>query len=563
MTLTVLGVNHKTAPIELRERIAIGRDELPEVTRALAAAPGVAECMIVSTCNRVELIAAVDSDADRSRFVPLQPVRPGCVAPRLAYLQHRDQQAVSHIFRVASSLDSMVVGEPQILGQVKEAFSVARAAGTVGSELEHLMQSAFSAAKRVRTETEIGSSSVSIASVAVELARKIFGSLNGRTVFLVGAGKMSELAARHLVQQGAGTILVTNRTMERAQRMAEPFNGRVIPFEQLYEHAAEADIVITSTGAPHHIFRPEHGRAFLHARKNRPMFFIDIAVPRDVDPAANEVEGLFVYDIDDLQQVAAAHISERNRSAGDGGGADRAPKSSASMGGGARSMWRLQSWPSSARQRSFGRLSCGGLQARLGSLTPEQAAAVEALTRGLVNKFLHPPMQALKQAARENNAARVERTVRDVVASIGFRRSGAGARSRAGARTERGCGASGNGKSGRPAMNLRIGSRGSQLALWQANHIANLLRAQGHEVEIEIIKTTGDRLQEVTFAQVGSKGMFTKEIEEALAAGVVDLAVHSLKDLPTELPRGVRAGGNTAAGRSARCSCLRPLRPAG
>ena len=313
MTYTVLGVNHKTAPIEIRERIAIGRDELPEVTRALAAIPGVAECMIVSTCNRVELITATDSaDVDLSGFLCTQfGLDPALLASHI--YQHRDQHAVRHVFRVAASLDSMVVGESQILGQVKEAFAIARTAGTVGGQLEHLLQSAFSAAKKVRSETEIGSNSVSIASVAVELARKIFGSLNGRTVFLVGAGKMSELAARHLVQQGAGTILVTNRTMERAQRMAEPFNGRVIPFEKLYEYAAEADIIITSTGAPHHIFRPEHGQAFLHKRRNRPMFFIDIAVPRDVDPAMSKLEGLFVYDIDDLQQVAAAHIAERKQ----------------------------------------------------------------------------------------------------------------------------------------------------------------------------------------------------------------------------------------------------------
>ena len=407
MTLTVLGVNHKTAPIELRERIAISRDELPQVTNALAAVPGVTECMIVSTCNRVELIAALDSaQTDLSAFLSTQfGLEPAALASHL--YQHRDRQAVRHVFRVASSLDSMVVGEPQILGQVKEAFSVARAAGTVGSELEHLMQSAFSAAKRVRTETEIGSSSVSIASVAVDLARKIFGSLHGRTVFLVGAGKMSELAARHLVQQGAGTILVTNRTLERARRMAEPFNGRVIPFEQLYEHAAEADIVITSTGAPHHIFRPEHGQAFLHRRKNRPMFFIDIAVPRDVDPAANNIEGLFVYDIDDLQQVAAAHIAERNRSAGDAESLIAAEvehfhqrRRAVNV---APAIVALQRQAEELRQTELRRI-----HARLGSLTPEQLAAVDALTRGLVNKFLHPPMQALKQAARENDPARVD-----------------------------------------------------------------------------------------------------------------------------------------------------------
>ena len=212
MTLALIGVNHKTAPIEVREQIAISREDLPETTRALAATPGVTECMIVSTCNRVELLAAVDSPrygSDRLSAPALRP-RPGVAGPHI--YEQRDRDAVRHLFRVAASLDSMVVGEPQILGQVKEAFAVARASGTVAGQLEHLLQSAFAAAKKVRTETEIGSSSVSIASVAVDLARKIFGSLQGRTVFLVGAGKMSELAARHLVQQGAGAILVSNRT---------------------------------------------------------------------------------------------------------------------------------------------------------------------------------------------------------------------------------------------------------------------------------------------------------------------------------------------------------------
>jgi glutamyl-tRNA reductase len=407
MTLTLIGVNHKTAPIELRERIAISREDLPEVTRALAAMPGVAECMIVSTCNRVELLAEVETpDADLTGFLH-QYFGLDLMLLRSHIFEHRDQEAVRHLFRVAASLDSMVVGEPQILGQVKEAFAVARASGTVGSQLEHLLQGAFAAAKKVRSETEIGSNSVSIASVAVEMARKIFGSLQGRTVFLVGAGKMSELAARHLVQQGAGAILVTNRTQERAQRMAEPFNGRVIPFEQLYEAATQADIVISSTGAPHPIFRREHGQAFMHRRRNRPMFFIDIAVPRDVDPAMNNVDGIFVYDIDDLQQVAAAHMAERSREASDAealieGEVERFHQRLRTVNV-APAIVALQTQAEEIRQGELKRA-----QARLGSLTAEQIVAVEALTRGLVNKFLHPPMQALKQAARENDSVRLE-----------------------------------------------------------------------------------------------------------------------------------------------------------
>ena len=407
MKLALIGINHKTAPIELRERVAISHDALAETTRALAAIPGVAECMIVSTCNRVEVLAAVDGqEVDLVGFLHNQfGLDPALLAPHI--YQHYDQDAVRHLFRVAASLDSMVVGEPQILGQVKEAFGVARASGTVGRQLEHLLQSAFAAAKRVRTETEIGANSVSVASVAVELARKIFGSLHGRTVFLVGAGKMSELAARHLVQQGVGTILVTNRSLERARQLADPFRGRLIPFEQLHDAAVEADIVISSTGAPQPIFVREHGQAFMHRRRNRPMFFIDIAVPRDVDPAVNQIEGIFVYDIDDLQAVAAAHMAERRRQVGD---AEELIATEVERFHQRRRAINVApaivSLQRQAEEIRVGELK--RMQAKLGVLNSDQLAVVEALTRGIVNKFLHPPMQALKQAARENDSSRVE-----------------------------------------------------------------------------------------------------------------------------------------------------------
>ena len=411
MTLVLIGVNHKTAPIEVRERIAISREDLPETTRALAAEPGVAECMIVSTCNRVEILSAVESPAiELASFLHRHfGLDPALLAPHL--YEHRDQEAVRHLFRVAASLDSMVVGEPQILGQVKEAFAVARAAGTVSGQLEHLLQSAFAAAKKARSETGIGSNSVSIASVAVDLARKIFGSLEGRTVFLVGAGKMSEIAARHLVQQGAGAILVCNRTAERARRMAAEFEGAVAPevidYSQLYDAASRADIVISSTGAPHPIFRPEHGQVFLHKRRNRPMFFIDIAVPRDVDPLMNKLDGIFVYDIDDLQQVAVSHMEERSREAIDAEAliaaeVERFHQRLRTVNV-APAIVALQKKAEEMRVAEIERI-----HSRLGTLTPEQLAAVEALTRGLVNKFLHQPMAALKQAAREGDAAKLD-----------------------------------------------------------------------------------------------------------------------------------------------------------
>jgi glutamyl-tRNA reductase len=407
MTLAIVGVNHKTAPIALRERIAISREELPETTRSLGAVEGVSECMIISTCNRVELVAAVNEpEIDLTGFLHRRfGLEQGLLDPHI--YRQTDRDAVRHLFRVSASLDSMVVGEPQILGQVKEAFAVAKAAGTVGGQLEHLLQSAFAAAKKVRSETEIGSNAVSIASVAVDLAKKIFGSLQGRTVFLVGAGKMSELAARHLVQQGAGAILVSNRTEERARRVAGQFQGRVIPFEELHDAASDADIVISSTGAPHPIFLRQHGQAFMHRRRNRPMFFIDIAVPRDVDPAMGQLEGIFVYDIDDLQTVAAAHMEERNREASDAetliaGEVERFHQKQRTVNI-APAIVALQQQAEEIRQAELRRV-----QSRLGDLSLEQMAAVEALTRGLVNKFLHPPMQALKQAAREGDQVRLD-----------------------------------------------------------------------------------------------------------------------------------------------------------
>jgi len=411
MTLILLGINHKTAPIELRERVAIPRESLAGAAVSLTAVEGVSEALILSTCNRVEILTAVETDgADIAGFLHRHfSIEPGQLLPHL-YV-YRDREAVLHLFRVAASLDSMVVGEPQILGQVKEAYTVAREAGTVAAQLEPLMQSAFAAAKKVRSETEIGSSTVSIASVAVDLAQKIFGSLTGKTVFLVGAGKMSELAARHLIRNGAGRVLVTNRTEERAVKMAAQFEGQtvpqVVPWGEMKMAASQADIVITSTGASQPIFRKEDGQAFLHRRKNRPMFFIDIAVPRDVDPEMNRLEGIFLYDIDDLQSVAAAHLAERAREAADAEAliAAEVERYHAKLRtvNVAPAIVGLQQRAEALRQSELRRV-----QSRLSGLTAEQAAAVEAMSKALVSKFLHPPMQALKQAAKEGDLARVE-----------------------------------------------------------------------------------------------------------------------------------------------------------
>jgi glutamyl-tRNA reductase len=400
MNFRLIGLNHKSAPVELRERFAVPESKLPEALRRLGEYAGVREALVLSTCNRFELLAHTENGAaDISAFL-----HDYFHVAHADYCQHiydyRDRDAVRHLFRVASSLDSMVVGEPQILGQVKEAYATARAIGAINSHLDALLTRAFAVAKKVRSETAVGSSAVSVASVAVDLAKKIFGSLQGKSVYLVGAGKMSELAARHLLAHGAGSIFVSNRTPERAQVLAQKFGGQAIPFERLYDSADKADIVITSTGAPHAIIRPEHGEQFLARRRNRPMFFIDIAVPRDVDPKVNDLDGIFVYDIDDLQSVVSSHVDERKREALR---AEEIIELEVD-----RFLARLQTLDivptivslqehlETIRQAEIDRV-----RGRLGELTPEQELAIDAMTRGMINKIMHTPITTLKSAARE------------------------------------------------------------------------------------------------------------------------------------------------------------------
>jgi glutamyl-tRNA reductase len=416
--LVLLGINHNTAPIEVRERLAIPASRLADAARTLVHQPGVREGLILSTCNRVEILTFQDeadiiteTEQSQTRTNLLRflyeyfAVPPADLQPHL--YEFREREAIRHLFRVASSLDSMVVGEPQILGQVKEAYTIAREAGAVSTHLDALLQRTFTVAKKIRSETQIGSSSVSIASVAVDLARKIFGSLNGKTVLLVGAGKMSELAARHLIEHGASAILVANRTQSRAEKIAEHFasptvHTEALSLDDLYAEAPRADIVITSTGAPQKIFGRSHGQHFLHSRRNRPMFFIDIAVPRDVDPRMNEVEGCFVYDIDDLQQVAAANLADRSREA-------QAAESIVSREVD-KYHERLQSRDAvpaikALQQQAEGlrKAELARSQSKLAALTPEQREAVEALTRSLTAKLLHPQLTALRESARSKS----------------------------------------------------------------------------------------------------------------------------------------------------------------
>jgi glutamyl-tRNA reductase len=410
-------VNHTTAPLDVRERLAIPIARLADATRSLAGQPGIREALILSTCNRVELLTVTEgtngAEDGTAPAIALNFLHQYLNIPTAAVTPHlytlREREAIRHLFRVASSLDSMVVGEPQILGQVKESWNIAREVGAISSTaafssmLDPLLQRAFSVAKRVRTETQIGSSSVSIASVAAELARKIFGSLANKTILLVGAGKMSDLAAKHLIQQGANTLLVCNRTEARAEKVADALRTPdittgVIPYGQLHEQTHRADIIITSTGAGQ-VFLPDHGRELIHRRKNRPVFFIDIAVPRDVNPGLNDLEGCFVYDIDDLQQVAQENQIQRSREAQTaesivqleaeryGERLDQAPATEA--------IKQLQSAAEALREAELARTAqrLANLNA---PLTPEQQTVVDHLTRSLINKLLHPQIMSLR-----------------------------------------------------------------------------------------------------------------------------------------------------------------------
>lgn len=319
MSVVLLGLSHKTAPIELRELFVIAEQRLPDALATLVSHEPLNGGLIISTCNRVEVIASTqrptgDAVSALNSFLrDFHGFKPEDI-DRHTYI-HSELDAVRHIFRVTASLDSMVVGEPQITGQVKDAFQKAQQAGTVGSELSRVMSRAFAVAKRVRNETAIGQNAVSISYVAVELARKVFDRLDGSTVMLVGAGEMSELAARHLRNVGASRLLVANRTLENANRLASEMGGEALPFTDFEKRLHEADILICSTEASHYLIGSDNVRHALSARRNRPILFIDISVPRNIDPAISNLDNVFLFDIDDLENVVGFNRTEREREA--------------------------------------------------------------------------------------------------------------------------------------------------------------------------------------------------------------------------------------------------------
>ena len=318
INLILVGVNHKTTPVEIREKLAFTKGKIEKSVDRLFNFPDIIEHTILSTCNRVEIYARANCQdsaikAIKQFICDFHEVSP--VELEDHFYSYRNEEAVEHLFRVSSSLDSMILGEAQILGQVKDAYSLAKDLRSTGLVLNQLFEKAFSIAKKVREETGIAERSVSISSAAVELAQKIFDDLENRTVMLVGTGEMAELAAKHLISYGVKTVYVTSRTYDRAVNLARTLNGSALDFEAFKNELHRADIVITSTSAPNFIIKKEMVEKAIHERKNKPIFFIDIAVPRDIEPDVNDLENIYLYDIDDLHVVVSANMKEREKEA--------------------------------------------------------------------------------------------------------------------------------------------------------------------------------------------------------------------------------------------------------
>jgi len=402
MALFAAGMNHRTAPVNIREPLALEEEKLREILQDVQATGVLAEAVVLSTCNRVEVYGVADVPGEARavcfrHLCRLRGVDAVSVEPFL--YTHLDADAVRHAFRVAASLDSMMVGEPQILGQVKDAFALAQSCETVGPTLHTLFTQAFAVAKRVRTETEIGHHAVSVSFAAVELAKKIFAGLGGKAVLLVGAGEMAQLAARHLVEQGAFPIYVTNRTWARAQELARALAGTAVPFDELPTALGSVDIVITSTGSPEPVVTRETAARALQGRGARPLFFIDIAVPRDVAPDVGTLAGVYLYDIDDLKQVVDANLRERAR---------EAQRAEALV---EREVTKflarladLEVVPTivSLRER-LEDIRAAEVRKALGRLpdaSAETREAIEALSAAIVNKVLHAPITKLRESSR-------------------------------------------------------------------------------------------------------------------------------------------------------------------
>ncbi|MDR1776413.1 MAG: glutamyl-tRNA reductase [Desulfovibrio sp.] len=406
--ICLVGLNHRTAGVDVRERFALA-GHCDAEHWALPCTGGIRESLILSTCNRVELLAAGTGDvADRMLhcWARARQARVSDIEPYI-YV-HKSLAAVRHIFSVASSLDSMVLGEPQILGQLKAAYRKAAACRTTGVILNRLLHKSFSVAKRVRTETAVASNAVSISYAAVELAKRIFGDMRSHKALLVGAGEMAELAATHLLQNGIDEILVTNRTYARGRELADQFGGRAVPFENLTDTLAVVDIIITSTGSPEPVIRARDVRTTLRTRKNSPMFFIDIAVPRDVDPDVNSLDNVYLYDIDDLKEVVEENIAGRRDEAAR---AHRIVDEEVAAFAGWLATLDVQPTLVALIDRGerLARDEVSRTLKRLGSQDEALREALETMANALVRKLNHAPITFLKNgcSGQENKEARI------------------------------------------------------------------------------------------------------------------------------------------------------------
>lgn len=403
--ILIIGVNHRAAPVEVREQVAFN-GSLEHSLRNLLSVPSIEEGVILSTCNRVEVVAIAE-DGDNAVDSLTDFLAQGEQLPRRQLVEHlsvyRGREAVRHLFRVAASLDSMVVGEPQILGQLKDSYQAATSVGTAGTILHRCFHKSFSVAKRIRTETAVAGGAVSVSSAAVELACKIFDRLEDKNAMLVGAGEMGELAARHLVAQGIGSILVTNRTFDRAVELARDLGGTPVPFEELRRYLQMADVVIGATAAEEYIITSSVVQETLRQRKFRPMFFIDLSVPRNLDPAINDLDNVYLYDVDDLGGVAEDNRSERSR---------EAEKAESIIEEEVDTFWKwlvnLEAVPTIVALRDkVETIRKGELEKTLNSLrdaSPETRAAIEAMTAAIANKILHSPITHLKHHDRQEAA---------------------------------------------------------------------------------------------------------------------------------------------------------------
>ncbi|MFZ5995892.1 MAG: glutamyl-tRNA reductase [Nitrospirota bacterium] len=405
MKILVIGLNHKTANVDVRERLAFNGEKLENGVMHLRNISEVKEVALLSTCNRVEIFTCVNNVAAAAenikKFLSDFHAISRVDFEKSLYV-HPDAEAIKHVFRVAASLDSMVVGEPQILGQLKNAFDFALSKKTTGIMLNQLMKKAISTAKRVRTETKIAENAVSISFAAVELAKKIFIDLAGKSFMLLGAGEMAELAARHLVNNGVTDVMVVNRTYDRGCELANEFNGRAVRFENFLDELVHTDIIICSTGAPTYVLQKEQMQRVMKERKHRPVFIIDISVPRNIDPEINKLENIFLYDVDNLQDVVDTNINERRKEA------DKAEMIIAEeVEKFIRWMSSLDSVPTivALRQKAeeIKNEELEKFKTKFPDMDEKKMKAVEYLATSIMNKLIHPPTAALKEDCEDRD----------------------------------------------------------------------------------------------------------------------------------------------------------------